>query len=100
VVVTSSDGALARLAAADLVWGGKRRVLALAGGTAGWIAAGLGEPGRGRDQPALDPSEALPRPPTLEQRRVTLAAYVHWGDVIVEQLDRDGLVQFRLPLPA
>ncbi|WP_158930449.1 rhodanese-like domain-containing protein [Acidisphaera sp. S103] len=98
IVLTSSDGALARLAAAELVWHGKRRVLALAGGTAGWIAAGLGEPGRGLDQPALDPSEALPKLPTLEQRRVTLAAYVHWGDVIVEQLDRDGLVQFRLPL--
>jgi rhodanese-related sulfurtransferase len=100
IVLTSSDGALARLAAADLIWGSKRRVLALRGGTAGWIAAGLGEPGRGLDQPALDPSEALPRLPTLEQRRVTLAAYVHWGDVIVEQLDRDGLIQFRLPLAA
>jgi rhodanese-related sulfurtransferase len=100
IVLTSSDGALARLAATELVWLGKRRVLALAGGTAGWIAAGLGEPGRGLDQLALDPSEALPKLPTLEQRRVTLAAYVHWGDEIVEQLDRDGLVQFRLPLAA
>jgi rhodanese-related sulfurtransferase len=100
IVFTSSDGALARLAAAELLWHDKRRVLALAGGTVGWIAAGLGEPGRGLDQPALDPSEALPRLPTLEQRRGTLADYVRWGDVIVEQLDRDGLVQFRLPLTA
>jgi rhodanese-related sulfurtransferase len=100
IVLTSSDGALARLAATDLVWSSKRRVLALHGGTAGWIAAGLGEPGRGLDQLALNPSEALPRLPTLEQRRITLAAYVHWGDLIVEQLDRDGLVQFRLPLAA
>ncbi len=100
IVLTSSDGALARLAATELVWFGKRRVLALAGGTAGWIAAGLGEPGWGLDQPALDQSEALPKLPTLDQRRVTLAAYVHWGDVIIEQLDREGLVQFRLPLEA
>jgi rhodanese-related sulfurtransferase len=95
IVLTSSDGALARLAATELVWRTRRRVLALAGGTAGWIAAGLGEPGRGLDQPALDPSEALPGLPTLDERRTALAAYVHWGDGIVEQLDRDGLVRFR-----
>jgi rhodanese-related sulfurtransferase len=95
IVLTSADGVLARLAAAEYVWTTKRRVLALDGGTNAWIASGRGEPGRGLDQPALDPSEALPRLPTLEERRVTLAAYVHWGDVIVEQLERDGLVRFR-----
>jgi rhodanese-related sulfurtransferase len=99
IVLTSSDGALARLAATELVWRTRRRVLALAGGTAGWIAAGLGEPGRGLDQPALDPSEALPRLPTLDERRTALAAYVHWGNGIVEQLDRDGLVRFRQAPP-
>jgi rhodanese-related sulfurtransferase len=95
IVLTSSDGALARLAATELVWRTRRRVLALAGGTAGWIAAGLGEPGRGLDQPALDPSEALPWPPTLDERRAALAAFLHRGDRIVEQLDRDGLVRLR-----
>jgi hypothetical protein len=70
-------------------------VLALAGGTAGLIASGLGEPRRGLDQAALDPSEALPRLPTLDERRTTLAAYLQWGDGIVEQLDRDGLLRFR-----
>jgi rhodanese-related sulfurtransferase len=95
IVLTSADGALARLAATELVWQTKRRVLALAGGTNAWIAARLGKPRQGLDQPALDPSEVLSRPPTLDERRVTLAAYVHWGDVIVEQLRRDGLVRFR-----
>jgi rhodanese-related sulfurtransferase len=95
VVLTSADGTLARLAAAELLWTTQRRVLALAGGTSAWIASGRGEPGRGLDQPALDPSEALPQPPSLEQRRVALAAYVRWGDEIVEQLERDGLVRFR-----
>jgi hypothetical protein len=95
IVLTSSDGAMARLAATELVWRTRRRVLALTGGTAGWIAAGLGEPGRGLDQPALDPSEAFPGLPTLVERRAALAAYVQWGDVITEQLDRDGLVRFR-----
>jgi hypothetical protein len=95
IVLTSSDGAQARLAATELLWRTRRRVLAVAGGTSGWIAAGLGEPGRGLYQPALDPSEALPRLPTLDERRIALAAYVHWGDRIVEQLDRDGLVRLR-----
>jgi hypothetical protein len=93
--LTSADGTLARLAAAELLWTTQRRVLALAGGTSAWIASGRGEPGRGLDQPALDPSEALPQPRSLEQRRVALAAYVRWGDEIVEQLERDGLVRFR-----
>jgi hypothetical protein len=95
IVLTSFDGALARLAAAELLWRTRRRILTLDGGTRGWIEAGLGEPNRGLDQPALDPSEALPPLPTLEERRVTLAAYVRWGEQIVEQLRRDGLVQFR-----
>jgi hypothetical protein len=95
VILTSADGALARLAAAEFLWTTKRRVLALAGGTAAWIASGRGEPGRGSGQPALDPSEALPQPPTLEERRAALAAYVQWGDTIVGQLERDGLTQFR-----
>jgi hypothetical protein len=86
IVLTSSDGVLARLAGAELVWCTRRRVLALDGGTTGWIAADLGKPGRGLDQPALHPSEALPRLPTLEERGVDLAAYVHWGDVIVDKL--------------
>jgi rhodanese-related sulfurtransferase len=95
IVLTSSDGALARLAAAELLWRTRRRVLALDGGTRAWIRAGIGKPNRGLDQPTLDPSEALPQLPTLDERRTTLAAYVRWGDLIVEQLGRDGLVNFR-----
>jgi hypothetical protein len=36
----------------------------------------------------------------LEERRVALAAYVQWGDEIVEQLGRDGLVRFRTGIAA
>jgi hypothetical protein len=68
IVLTSLEGARARLATTELLWRTRRHVLAVAGGTAGWIAAGLGEPGQGLNQPALDPSEALPRPPTLDER--------------------------------
>jgi rhodanese-related sulfurtransferase len=95
IVLTSSDGTLSRLAVAEFLGRTQRRILALDGGTQGWINAELGEPGRGLDQEALDPSEALPPLPTLDERRVTLAAYVRWGDHIVEQLRRDDLVHFR-----
>jgi rhodanese-related sulfurtransferase len=95
VVLTSWDGALARLAAAELAGKTDRQILVLAGGTAAWIEAGLGTPVVGLDQPALDPRETLPQLPTLEERRVTLAAYVRWGDTITDQLARDGLVRFR-----
>jgi hypothetical protein len=43
---------------------------------------------------ALDPSERIPEPLTLEQRRTNLDWYVNWGDEIVGELDRDGLVSF------
>ncbi|KRE06918.1 hypothetical protein ASE63_23480 [Bosea sp. Root381] len=93
IVLTSADGELARLAAADLA-GQDRPVLALAGGTQAWIEAGL-ERRSGLDQPAFDPAEALPPLPTLAQRRSNLAAYVSWGDDITDLLARDGLVRFR-----
>ncbi|GAB4064564.1 hypothetical protein KHC28_12390 [Ancylobacter sonchi] len=94
ILLTSADGRLAALAASELEKRTARRVVALDGGTEGWIAAGL--PYRtGLDQPALRPQEALPKAPTLEERRVTLDAYVRWGDTITQQLERDGLVRFR-----
>jgi hypothetical protein len=95
IVLTSSDGILAHLAASDLLWRTRRRVLALNGGTEGWIAGGYGSPGTGLDQPSLVPEDRLPRLPTLDEKRDTLAAYVRWGDQIVDQLTRDGLVRFR-----
>ena len=94
IILTSSDGRLAALAAADLAPLSGRPVLALDGGTENWIAAGL-EHRVGLDQPALVPDEALPPTPTLEQRRTSLDAYVQWGDRITDQLERDGLVHFR-----
>jgi len=95
IILTSNDGILASFAAAELGGRTRRRVVALTGGTAAWIEAGLGTPGEGLDQPSLDTAEALPRLPTLEERRINLAAYVAWGDRITGQLARDGLVQFR-----
>ena len=94
IVLTSTNGDLARLAAVDLRRHTSREVLPLEGGTNAWIAAGL-DHRTGLDQPALNSAEALAPSPTLEERRVNLDAYVKWGDVITDQLARDGLVHFR-----
>jgi rhodanese-related sulfurtransferase len=95
IVLTSADGAIARLAAADLGAPGGRKVVVLDGGTKAWIAAGLEAPSNGPDQQPLDPAEALPKLPNLDERRTRLDAYVHWGDVITDHLKKDGLISFR-----
>ena len=64
IVLTSGDGVLAAFAASDPLGPGTRPVLVLQGGTEAWIAAGLGFQ-TGSGQPALHPSEALPKPLSL-----------------------------------
>ncbi|WP_319446386.1 MULTISPECIES: rhodanese-like domain-containing protein [unclassified Mycobacterium] len=91
IVFTSADGRLAQLAAAE--HGVGRPVRALAGGTQAWQDSGR-EVGTGSTQESLDPAEKIPEPQTLEQRRAHLDWYVKWGDHIVDELERDGLVQF------
>jgi rhodanese-related sulfurtransferase len=91
IVFTSADGRLARLAAAE--HGAHRPVRALSGGTAAWRASGR-PVGTGSDQEPLDPAERIPEAQTLDQRRDHLAWYVAWGDTIVDELERDGLVHF------
>lgn len=91
IVFTSGDGRLARLAAKQFA--SQRSARALLGGTAAWRASGRAvETGSGQD--ALDPDERIPEPLTLEQRRANLDWYVKWGDTIVAELERDGLVTF------
>jgi rhodanese-related sulfurtransferase len=90
IVFTSADGSLARLAAAEHAATGAR---ALDGGTAAWQASGR-PVGTGSAQQALDPAERIPEALTLEQRRANLDWYVAWGDTIVAELQRDGLVSF------
>ncbi len=93
IVLTSGDGVLAAFAASDPLGPGTRPVLVLQGGTEAWIAAGLGFQ-TGSGQPALHPSEALPKPLSLPERRAYLDAYVAWGHSIGAELERDGLVRF------
>jgi rhodanese-related sulfurtransferase len=95
VVLTSSDGALARLAAGELASVPGVRVTALHEGTGAWIAAGYPVQA-GLGQLALTPDVTLPRPPSRQEREVTFAQYVSWGDQITGQLKRDGLVTFQV----
>ena len=95
VVLTSSDGALARLTAGELASVPGSRVTALAGGTDAWIAAGHPYE-TGVDQLALTPDVTLPRPASSAEREATFAQYVRWGDQITDQLKRDGLVTFKV----
>ncbi|WP_169914710.1 rhodanese-like domain-containing protein [Rhodococcoides yunnanense] len=90
IVLTSGDGRIAAIAAAEIA----RDSVVLAGGTAAWQAAGF-ETRDDTDQQPLQVGEELPRPRTPEERATDLAAYVAWGDQIVDQLDRDGLVRFQ-----
>jgi rhodanese-related sulfurtransferase len=91
IVFTSADGRLAQLAAAEHRAG--RHVRTLSGGTQAWSASGR-EVGTGGAQEPLDPAERIPEPQTLEERRAHLDWYVAWGDRIVDELERDGLVRF------
>jgi rhodanese-related sulfurtransferase len=99
VVFTCGDGRLARLAAADFTRITGRPALALDGGTAAWVAAGL----------ALEAGEAnllslridrYRRPyEGTDAPREAMQGYLDWEFGLVAQLGRDGTHHFRV-LPA
>ena len=97
LVLTSADGRLARLAAADLP-GGDRRILALEGGTEAWAAAGLPlEPGLAR---LADDVDDVWRSPYADaepaKREAAMRAYLSWEVDLVEQVARDGSLNFHV----
>jgi rhodanese-related sulfurtransferase/predicted metal-dependent enzyme (double-stranded beta helix superfamily) len=94
LVLTSPDGVLAGLTAAELAGVTTRPVVVLTGGTAAWREAGLDlEVGLTSLADEVDDSYA---PPTdLEERRVWYADYVRWGREVVGKIERDGSVRFR-----
>jgi rhodanese-related sulfurtransferase len=90
LVVASSDGMLARFAAAEVAAGPGTRVLVLAGGTAGWAASGrplqsgLGEMLSAQIDVYRRPYEGTGVDPAAMQ------AYLDWEYGLVAQLERDG----------
>jgi rhodanese-related sulfurtransferase len=95
LVLTSTDGVMARLAASDLVELGHQDVLVLAGGNAAWCGAGL-TPASGpthllspRDDLWLASSE---RP---GDQRANVIAYLDWETSLLAEIERSGRVPFR-----
>ncbi|MCI3132130.1 rhodanese-like domain-containing protein [Phenylobacterium aquaticum] len=89
VVFTSPDGDLARLAAVDFAGLTERRVFALEGGTAAWVAAGGAlEPGL---QAATFVDDIYRRPyEGTDNAAEAMQAYLDWEYGLVDQLARDG----------
>ncbi|MGE0415819.1 MAG: rhodanese-like domain-containing protein [Acetobacteraceae bacterium] len=92
VVFTSSDGVLARLAAADF----PGRSMALAGGTQAWVAAGLPLE-TGNDRMATSPDDIRLR--AREQAgsvEDAMNAYLSWEIALAEQMATDDDQRFRI----
>ncbi len=94
VVVTSGDGRLARLAAADLQAELAAPIAALAGGTRAWADAGL--PLDKGIQRAFHPEDDAYHRPYDRTAGVEAAmqAYLDWEVALVEQVARDGTIEF------
>lgn len=98
ILLTSSDGVLARVVAAELSARTKRDVRALTGGTQAWIAAGLPtESGAARVLTGDADYWFSPyHRPTEVQRHAGFREYLDWEIGLVAQLAREGDIGFRL----
>ena len=97
-VLTSPDGVLARLAAADLAAVADRKVLVLAGGTDAWRAAGR-ELSQGTETAReIDPPEDVWYRPYDRSHKVEAAMqdYLRWEIDLPAQIARDGDARFRI----
>lgn len=89
-VLTSPDGALARLAAADLAALTGHKVWVLQGGTAAWAATGRSLV-TGLTDAASDPDDIYRRPyEGTDNTATAMQAYLDWEFGLVDQLARDG----------
>ncbi|HEV2674896.1 MAG TPA: rhodanese-like domain-containing protein [Aliidongia sp.] len=97
LVLTSPDGILAALAAADLAAATDREVYVLDGGTAAWRAQG-GDWIEGSDHLA-EPAEDVWHKPYDRSRGIedAMQAYLRWELNLPDQIARDGDARFRVP---
>ena len=96
VVFTSTDGTLAKLAAADAVehWPGAE-ILALTAGNKGWRHAGFDmEPGFDRATTEADDVWYKPYDHDPDKARKFMEDYLTWEVALVEQIERDPTVSF------
>jgi rhodanese-related sulfurtransferase len=99
LVLTSPDGVMARLAAAELGGSAYPAVYALDGGTASWRAAGL-PLATGREAMADTPDDCWRRPYDPYAREGARERYLKWEIDLVHQIEREGDVGFRVAAPA
>jgi rhodanese-related sulfurtransferase len=98
VLLTSPDGVLARIVAAELAARTGREVRAIAGGTQGWAAAGLptGSGGAGVLTGEDDHWYSPYAHADLALRDAGFKTYLDWEIGLVAQLEREGDVGMRL----
>src|SRR6266702_4412829 len=95
LVLTSPDGRLARLAAAELDAGGIGEIRVLDGGTDSWRAAGL-PLATGREAMADTPDDCWRRPYDPYAGEGARERYLRWEIELVHQIEREGDVGFRV----
>lgn len=98
LVLTSTDGALAKLTVAEAaaLWP-EAEVLALAGGNKGWRHAGHDmEPGTERVTTAMD--DIWSAPYEQDDAHAAARAYIEWEIALVAQVERDRTARFRVEL--
>ena len=96
IVLTSPDGALARLAAADLAGSASGPIMVLAGGTEAW--AGLGLPlEKGATRMASEPDDVVLSARERGQgREEAMREYLAWEIDLVNQMATDDDHRFRM----
>jgi len=97
--LTSGDGIVAQLTAAELQALTDKAVVVLEGGNAGWEAAGL-ELRSGAGNKSLKPDDMwqipfLPDPETGKTAEDNMREYLSWEVELVNQIERDGTTNFR-----
>lgn len=97
LVLTSADGRLAARAVAEAVALSGADVVALAGGTDAWVAAGHpteGDPATPADEDCIDVYlRAYDRNTDIEAR---MQEYIDWEIALIDQIANDPDVEFRL----
>ncbi|MBV8889469.1 MAG: sulfurtransferase [Alphaproteobacteria bacterium] len=96
LVLTSPDGVLAQLAAAELKPDGFREVRVLEGGTDAWRAAGL-PLATGREAMADEPDDCWRRPYDPYAAPDARERYLRWEIDLIHQIEREGDLGFRIP---
>jgi 3-mercaptopyruvate sulfurtransferase SseA len=96
IVLTSADGSLAALAAADLQAVVTTPVLTLAGGTQAWVAAGLPlETGATRMADQADDVHLMPRE-RGQDREAAMREYLTWEIKLVDDMAKDDDHRFQV----